>query len=321
MLSKISKYMLLLCLSLSALIAEEPEERLTHKIIFNYNDGHVYKYIYNEKTDIKREFADKKKLEFSRDSKMYFHYKSFETSKEGFETITVAMDSLRHDLDSAKKRQWNFFSRDENFMNHWNADVAIYNVNSGMDYKYVISPYYDIADIVPGPNMKHVIMQIDSFSADMRPDKFLMFRNALGRAGLNQISDVKKINYPVKRVAKDSVWRSGIELVIGGVQFYDSVDVKFLGEKGGFYEIEAEFNLRQFIKNQLVLYGTQTRICEPLSADVTCKMTFMVSALGRVELTTLNAEGSITYIDETNKQFTDKIKTKMSWTADGRYEY
>lgn len=320
MLKKISNFILLMCLMASALIAND-DNRLTYKIIFNYNDGHVYKYIYNEKTEIKREFADKSKLEFSRDSKMYFHLKNYESSKGGFETVTVVMDSLRHDLDSAKKRQWKFFSRDENFMNHWNQDVAIYNMNSGLDYKYVISPYFEIADILPGENMKQVIMQIDSFRTDMRPEKFLMFRNALSKAGINQISDVKKINYPVRRVVKDSVWRSGIELVIGGVQFNDSVDVKFLGEKGGFYKMEAEFKLSQFIKNQIVLYGTKTNITEPLSADLTCKMTFEVSALGRVEATILTAEGTITYIDQENKQFTDKIKTKMSWTADGRYEY
>ncbi len=295
--------------------------RLTYKLIFDYSDNFVYKYFYNENTDIKREYSDKSKFNFSRNVNIYFHYKSFEMNKAGFQTIDVVTDSIRHTLDSAGKKKWNFFTKDPNCFDHYNRDIAVYNLNVGRAYKYVISPYFEIADIVPSQVMINDIALIDSSKSSMKPDKFIMFRNALSKPFINQFTDVKKIDYPINRVPKDSVWKSNIDFVINGVQFNDTVEVKFLDERGGFYIMESEFYMNKFIKNQTIIYGPAQTISEPTSANLKCKLTLTLNSLGTVDETVLTAEGTMSFINQENKAFTDYIKTQMLWKADGRFKY
>lgn len=301
--------------------AAEADNRLTYKILYDYSDGYVYKYLYNEKSNVKRTYDDKTKFNFSRDSKLYFKLQSTESSKNGFQTISVVTDSINHVLDSAGKKKWVFNTKDPNCFDNWNSDIAIYNVASGISYKYIISPYYEIADIIPSEQMTKDIKLIESSKDNMKATKFVIYRNALGKFNLNHIADVKKIAYPIKRVPKDSIWTTPIEFVINGVQFYDTVSVKFKGESGGYYLMESEFKLNKFINNQTVIYAPKQVISEPLNADLTCKLNLSVTVQGQIEETALSAEGNITYIDQDKKNFTDNIKTTMVWKADGRYRY
>ncbi len=318
--NKLTLTLAILLYTASSLFADS-DNRLTYKMIFDYSDAYVYKYIHSENTKIKREYSDKSLFNFSRDSKIFFHYKSHEVTKTGFETIAVITDSIRHTLDSAGKRKWHFNTKDPNCFEQWNSDIANYQLNVGKEYKYVISPYYEIADIVPGTQMKADIEIIDSAKDEMNPIKFIMYRNALNKAMINQITDVKKIDYPIKRVPKDSVWKSNIEFVIDGVHFYDTVEVKFIGERGGYYMLESAFTLKQFIKNQTVIYGPSQVLSEPMEAELNCAMKFSVTARGQIDETSLSAEGKISFINQDNKTFTDYIKTNMLWKADGRFEY
>ena len=77
-------------------------------------------------------------------------------------------------------------------------------------------------------------------------------------------------SFSVTLIKVDTVWRSPIEFQISGVTIFDSVDVKFVDERGRYKFLEATFKSEKFAKDPVVLYGFRDQIAEPQKVNLDC---------------------------------------------------
>ena len=309
--------MILLFSNLSA-----QESKLTHRAVCKYPTNISFKYSCSEQTNTERINEKKENFVFNRSSETFFSMRNTELSKSEFQKIEVKTDSIHHTLEAGGKK-WYYHTRVADIVSAWNEDVEQYQIPMSRTFDYWISPYFEFADLIPIKQLEIDRNDIEKSKAKMSASDYLIWRNSLSDERLYHLTDVKKIEFPVNRMPKDTVWNSPIEFQVNGVTFYDTVQVKFADERGGYIFMETSFKAKRFLKDSVIIYGYRQQPVQAVDADLDCTYKLTITPQGTIEDAVLEATGYIkfAYKSESIVEFTDKIKTKTIWKQLGRYNW
>lgn len=296
------------------------DNRPTYKFFLNYPLVTPFKYSCIEQSQVKRGIKDAKGYEFERTAALHFTMMLKDMPNEGISRYMIRTDSINHSItrDAVTKQ---FDTNNGDMVHNWNDDLEQYSIPMSQEFEYIISPYYEYAGIVADEGRQKQINSLDSTGKTMKKTDYCMWKNSLSDDRLYHVTDVKKIEFPYGRLPVDTVWRSPIEFQISGVTIFDSVEVKFVDERGRYKFLEATFKAEKFAKDPVVIYGFRDQIAEPQKVNLDCTFKMELSPASTVENTTITAVGTVEFKLDDGRIVTDTVDTKLTWVKLGQYEY
>jgi hypothetical protein len=311
---------ILAAIALSVNYGKAADGELTYKLNLKYPINVSFVYNCLENTKVERSFSDGKKTKFERISDLYFTHRLRDFPYEGgFIDLSVSTDSLKHTLINDKGKH-TFNSMSGNPIEGWNEDAEQYSIPMSRTYKFVINPYFEFTDI-KGDKLNNERKDLESNKDRMEESSAIMWTNALSNERLYHLTDPKKIEFLGGNLKKDTTWLSPIEFQFGGLTFYDTVQVKFLGERGGYLFLESKFNAKKFVKTPTILYGLRKEPVSADSANANCTFSLTMNSRGNVEDATLEVKGNIWYKGNKGSVFADVIESKFVWKRQSQWNY
>lgn len=323
---------LMLCSAVSA-NAENEASKKTYKMMIRYPITIPFKYSCVEKTDVARQMIKEKsekaaaKESASDTAKFYFQRRvatnftlfNKDLPKDGFSNYVIRTDSINHTITANGKTK-HFDTNSGDLMANWNDDLEQYSIPVSREFTYLVTPYDEFADIINDKDILDNRRQVDS-SKSMKAADRCLWRTSLADERLYQITDIKKIEFPTKRIEEDSSWLSPIEFQIEGVTIFDTVSVKFTQEKGRFLFMEAKFSPRYFSRDSVIEYGFRNAAAIPDSVKLNCVFKLVLTPTNTVDSSSLTAEGNIGFTLTDGRKFVDAVKSDFQWVKLGQYNW
>lgn len=319
---KISKFLIvfLACWVATISNAHSTDETLLYGLQFKYPLNIPFKYSCVEKSQVNRKVVGGEDFEFKRDVASVFTFVMANIPSDGFQKIKVKMDSINHTIITKEKTK-HFETMGGDLIKNWNDDLEQYNIPLSRSFTYIISPYYEFADLQPDEELKRVRAEVAEGANTMKKSDYVLWTNSLSNERYYHLTDLKKIELPAGKIAKDSIWISPIEFQVSGVTFFDSVRVRFVEERGGYLFLESKFSINKFSKEPVIVYGYRNSVSTPVEAELECKFNLTISPFHTVDDASLTANGSIKFKTDDSIEFVDSIDTKYQWKFYGRYNY
>lgn len=298
------------------------ESKLTYRLFMKYPSNISFKYSYNEQSKVVRTVSNSEKSEFKRTSTTYFTLINSELSSASIQKLEIKTDSISHEIanDSGKVV---FATKDFDLNSLRNDDVAQYMLPISREFSLIISPYNEVADLKPSVALDVSRKKLEDQKSKMSADEYFLWKNALADEKFYHIADLKKINFPLTRIEKDTLWETPIEFQISGVTFYDTVKVKIKEERGAYLFLESEFKADKFLKDPQIIYGFRNMPVTPTKSDLNCIFKLTITPEGTIDDATIEANGKITFKTMENKpvEIEDNINTILNWKLMGRYNW
>ena len=308
------------CVLFSSSNATSQENKLDYLLRFKYPVNIFFVYSCTEQTHVARKLSTGDTSSFNRKSQLFFTFRENDLPNDGFQKIEVKTDSLNHFFES-KKNKWEFNSNRSDIIATWNEDLEQYQIPLSRTFTYSISPYYEFADLKPDEPLQGAIKTIDEPRTKLEGADYVLWKNSLSDERFYHLTDMKKVEFPAKKIEMFSVWSSPIEFQVSGVTFYDTVNVKLVEEKGGYLFLEAKFKPKRFVKDSVVVYGYRDQAVAPKSADLDCTFNLTVTPYNTIDEAKITAVGSIIFSGANKLEFTDKIDSKYFWLLNQQYNY
>ena len=317
----------------SASADENSNAKKTYKMMLRYPITIPFKYSCAEKTDVTRQMIpEKTKKSDSKDSKTdtaqfvfqrkvatHFTLLNKDLPRDGFSNYIVKLDSIDHSITTNGKTK-QFSTNNGDLIKSWNEDLEQYNIPVSREFAYVVTSYDEFADIIDDSDINATRTQIDT-SRNLKAADRCLWKTALSDERFYQLTDVKKIEFPSKRMEEDSTWISPIEFQVEGVTIFDTIEVKFTEERGKYLFMEAKFSPRYFVRDSLIEYGFRDVIAIPDSVKLNCVFKLELTPNNTVDSATITAEGNIGFSLIDGRKFVDAIKTETQWTRLGQYNW
>lgn len=305
---------------LSSADANSQENKLTYLLRFKYPVNIFYVYSCTEESNVARKLSTGDSTKFNRKSEMYYTFRENDLPKDGFQKIEVKTDSLIHSCEF-KGKKWEYNSNTSDIITSWNEDLEQYQIPLSRTFEYSVSPYFEFADLIPSEALDGTILSLDAPKSKLEGADYALWKSSLSNERFYHLTDMKKIEFPPKKVEMFATWTSPIEFQVSGVTLYDTVTVKLIDEKAGYLFLEAKFKPKNFVKDSMVVLGYRNQAVVPVSADLECTFNLTVSPHNTIDEAQLTAIGSIKFTGANQLEFTDKINSKYFWKKHQQYNY
>lgn len=305
-----------------AINATAQDKKLTYKLSMKYPTNISFKYSYNEQSGVKRTVGKSDEFKFKRNSTAYLTLSNSELSSSSIQKLEIKTDSIVHKIanDSGEVV---FTTKGFELNSLRNDDVEQYRLPISREFTLIVSPYYEVADLNPSTALKLDRNKIETHKNTMPIEDYYLWKKSLADERLYHIADLKKINFPLSRIEKDSLWETPIEYQISGVTFYDTVKVKIKEERGAYLFLESEFKADKFLKDPQIIYGFRDKPVIPTNSDLNCIFKLTITPEGTIDDASIEANGTITFktMDKDSVEIKDKINTILTWKLMGRYNW
>lgn len=326
--SKKNKIIILICFLLFTIYSaqsDDPlkdnkksnEDQVTYRFKLRYQKGISQHWKYTEVTDVKRTFSDSSSLSFQRNITYYFTIRCLDAPSEGFEKINIIIDSLDYSFNDGKKvYKFNSQSDEDGDINF--EDVKANTIALSREFDLTYSPYGEIAKI-DGEQLDHYLNYIkENANKGIDTSLIILWLKGLSQEALTHYVDAKKILFPSGPIAKDSVWKSPFQITVNGINYYDTVTTKIIGQKKISYIFQSESDKLRSNPQKAILYS----IKQPVNVDSSAgKGTYTIQLHTRGFIEKAEANFDITsYISFRREYFTEATKTKMIWELLNQYK-
>lgn len=293
------------------------DEPVTYRFKLRYQKGISQQWKYTEVTDVKRTFSDSSTLSFQRNIIYYFTIRCIDLPSEGFEKINIIIDSLDYSFNDGKKvYKFNSQADDDGDINF--EDLKANSIALSREFDLTYSPYGEIAKI-EGEQLNHYINYIkENENKGIDTALIVLWLKGLSQEALTHYADVKKILFPPGPITIDSVWKSPFQITVNGINYYDTVTTKIIGQKKISYIFQSESNHLRSYPQKAILYS----IRQPVNVDSSAgkgTYTIQLHSRGFIEKAEANFEIS-SNISFRREYFTEEIKTKIIWELLNQYK-
>lgn len=319
-------FVILLVCSSAALFAQaEPDVMLggtrttlpDYKLRYGFYVNKFTNYTITDSTKFVRYLNDKDSVVITRNATYYVHFEAPALPENGFQLFKIVYDSLKYEYNDQQKTT-SFYSQDEETVPPTNIhDYIVYGGMLGRTIELTYSPYYEVAKI-GGDHLEELRYHINDPEVGIR-DTMLLFlwRQGASDQMIKYMADLNKGLIPDGRVVVDSSWRKPMEIMVNGVLFADTTNIKLVGFDTKNFHLASEFNAAKPSSSMFYLNGVKTIV--PLeSGNCVGKYDVWVNPKGIVT----TAEGK--YISTLRYKLKDKpvkevITTKIKTELDVIY--
>lgn len=296
------------------------DDDLLYRVAVKFPSNVSHKYIYNEKSKIKRVFGNGGEQAFERD--LTYHYSLINATlpdKDGFHILELSVDSLDYTFKTKDTTIYFNDQRDDLRMPKID-DFKIRFVPVGLNFNFTYSPYMDVARV--GGD---ILAEKRNYITDVKtaPSDDLLrhvWVSGLKDENLIAIFDAIKGFTPSKRVGIDSSWKKTILQEIDGCKFIDSVDFKL-----------SKFNIQNFTItgkshgisaiNELVKLFDIPQLLELVDIEnPSTEYTIKLHPRGTVNLVEVKMIADLK-LKVSNEIVTQKMETTKTWTLDKMYNW
>jgi hypothetical protein len=278
---------------------------------------HVYKY--HDSTSVTRYLSDSSVKKYTREITFYFNFKMPESPKEGFMEFDVSIDSMHYKFTEGEA-VFEFDSQADNPGSMSFEDLISYMVPLGKEYNMTYSPYGEVAKI-EGEKIDNLLDLINQQKgAKMDPLRAFVWTDGVSKERLQFITDVKKVNFPLEPVQKDSLWTSPFNIQFENMNFYDTLTSKISKISNGYISIECKSGNLRAIPKAGKFYGIKTQLVEIKECKGTGNYNIIMHPKGFIS----ESEAIFTLTIGANVKkdyFREKIDSRIKWELLKQFQY
>ena len=285
------------------------------KIKYPVKIVHVYKY--TDSTWVQREFDDGLTDSYLRVLTYYISHKVVTLPEEEMQEMDIFIDSMEYSYVDENKEIF-LSSTDVDFLNKKTPDLSAFSKLLFIEATYKYSPYGDIADIV-SPKLDDKRKYIEKGKKDMPPLQYMEWTNGLSNETLMQITNISKLLLPYGRVRGDSIWYAMFYNQIDGKNYYDTAKTFISQYKFGDFHLTGIMNnmktsdatgLFKGIKEPVKILDSKGKGVYNMKFNIGGLLSY---AMGKYKIDLK--------LSANNKEFTEKIDSKHSFTLVQRYKW
>ena len=295
--------------------ASEPVKYLpVHK--FPLAVQHVY--MFTDTTEVTKTFPDSTRVKYYRELTHFFTVTQNETSKDGFVTVEVTIDSTRYHLKDGKAEIF-WDSQDENAGGVNLQDLMYASVPLGKYFDMTYSPYGEIAKI-SGEKMDAYFDYLNKNSSGFKDEvlKYLWFEGASIKR-LANITDVIKIVFPDIKMGIDSIWKTPFNMQLDFINITDTLDARITDVTSGEITIDALSKSVDVLNGKYIFYGVKNMLLPVTKSSGGGTYRLTMSPRGAMKKAIANFDVNL-QVPVQKDIFSINIKSSVHWVLLGQYK-
>jgi hypothetical protein len=293
-------------------------EPVTYFPIHKFPSAIQHVYMFTDSTEVTRTMPDSSKVKYFRALTYFFTVTQNESPKDGFVTVEVTIDSTRYYIKEGKAEiYWD--SQDESAGGINMTDLMYATVPLGKYYNMTYSPYGEVAKI-SGEKLDEYFDYLNKNFQNTTDDftKFIWYDGA-SLTRLANISNVRKINFPEKKVEMDSVWKTPFGMQFDFINFMDTVSARIVDVANGETTIEAISTSTDVLPGNYIFYGIKEKLLPVNKATGNGKYRISLSPRGAVRRASADFDLKLE-IPVQREVFSISVKSKVNWTMMGQFK-
>lgn len=297
---------------------EAPLDTMQYRISLRYPTNVYTAYKLTETTDVKRTYSDGSAKDYTREVTYYFTTLVSKLPEDGFNTLTVTIDSMTYKFKEGNKI-YEFDSQDHEKEIPNILDLTVQAVPLGRTFDMIYSPYHDVASI-ESEEFETLKDQILNAGKGMMDEvNQTIWLRGFSNETLIQIADLPKGTIPFVRVRKDTVWKTKFRFQIDGINFLDTAHSRLADYQAGVFTIEAKIDSLRPLPEGVVLHDIRAIVTVD-SGLVQGTFKYQIRPNGTVSFAEANFEGTV-YPRIRNEVFRQYMRKKSTWEMLKQYRW
>jgi hypothetical protein len=263
-----------------------------------------------EQTEIKRTYSDGSNKDYTRDITYYLTQFVSKLPEDGFNTVSVTIDSMIYDLkDGEKTYHFDSQAHDKEIPNI--QDLTAIAIPLGRTYDMIYSPYNEVVR-VEGEDLDWLKDYVLVKGKDILDTiKKTIWMRGISDTHLAYLADLQKNTIPSVKVRKDTVWFSPFKFQFDGITFFDTAQSRIAEYNAGVFTIESRINNMKPLKEAVILYDINTLVTAD-SGKFDGTYSYKLRPNGTITYAEANFQG-VVYPKIRNEVFTQMVKKRTIW--------
>ncbi len=293
-------------------------DTMQYRITLRYPTNVYTAYKLIETTEVKRTYSDGSAKDYKREVIYYFTTLVSKLPEDGFNTLTVTVDSMKYQFkDGAKTYEFDSQDHEKEIPNI--LDLTVQAVPLGRTFDMIYSPYHEVASIESEEfeSLKEQILNVGKGLMD-EVNQTIWLRG-FSVETLTHIADLAKGTIPFARVSKDTVWKNQFRFQIDGINFFDTAYCRLADYQAGVFTIEVKADSLKPIPEGVVLHDIRAIVTVD-SGLVQGTYKYQIRPNGAISYAEANFEGLV-YPRLRNEVFTQYMRKKSVWELIKQYRW